>query len=94
MIRIKGQANIDFPCIDYSPAGNNRAGREKRCLEQPLGFVTDIYIYIYANVRCVYPSWFVNQAANGGKRNREMVTIVLSISYLIILSRLLVKFTE
>ena len=34
---------------------------------------------------------FVNQAAIGGKRNRELVTIVLSISYLIILSRLLVK---
>ena len=28
-------------------AGKNRAGGEKRCLEQPLGFVTDIYIYIY-----------------------------------------------
>ena len=35
-----------FPFIDYCPAGDNRAGREKRCMEQPLGFVTDIYIYI------------------------------------------------
>ena len=26
-------------------AGKKRAGGEKRCLEQPLGFVTDIYIY-------------------------------------------------
>ena len=25
-------------------AGHNREGAEKRCLEQPLGFVTDIYI--------------------------------------------------
>ena len=25
----------------------NRSVGEKRCLEQPLGFVTDIYIYIY-----------------------------------------------
>ena len=28
-------------------AGKNRSCRVKRCLEQPLGFVTDIYIYIY-----------------------------------------------
>ena len=27
--------------------GHNQAGTEKKCLEQPLGFVTDIYIYIY-----------------------------------------------
>ena len=27
--------------------GHNRADTEKRCLEQPLGFV--IYIYIYTN---------------------------------------------
>ena len=30
-------------CSDIGPAGKNRAGGEKRCLEQPLGFVTDIY---------------------------------------------------
>ena len=27
------------------------AGGEKRCLEQPLGFVTDIYIYIYIYIK-------------------------------------------
>ena len=31
-------------------AGKNRSCREKRCLEQPLGFVTDIYIYIYTYI--------------------------------------------
>ena len=30
--------------IIVSAVGHNGAGREKRCLEQPLGFVTDIYI--------------------------------------------------
>ena len=31
----------------YNAAGKKRAGGKKRCLEQPLGFVTDLYIYIY-----------------------------------------------
>ena len=31
--------------IYFIPVGQNRACREKRYLEQPLGFVTDIYIY-------------------------------------------------
>ena len=49
MIRINGmemaQDDAIAICFIILATGNNRASTEKRSLEQPLGFVTDIYIY-------------------------------------------------
>ena len=46
-------------------AGKKRAGGEKRCLEQPLGFVTDIYIYMSCAVNRFAQFYKIAQQING-----------------------------